>query len=716
MHKNLALHTPSPSPSATTNPSPCCDADADGKGAIAKQCAEVGQPNNRFTHRGIFAKHGPISKGEVLLRLPRHLALDGSLLPATYDYDVSTHPDDDDDATCTAIGASDGQQTTQQQQRNASPWLRCLSSLIQAWCQSKHCDRKNGNNNNNNSIIGHPKEDIDGAKSKPTNFYNPYLASLPKEYDSLLNWSVVEIQSFLAGTALGTAALQYATTCSTSSESNVDGGGSNNNNTRNDIPEDANERALQERFLKTVVPYLAYLKNKGLLSAESYEHQGQGVDDKSSGDDRNPKRQKTEETNNNGNIGSSHELEHLYPLFREGCMCISTRAFHMQAPPTSASDGSIAPNSNVTSYQGPYLLPYIDLLNHAPKGTSKHVTTLRRDADGSFVMVAERNIAIDEEVCHSYDSGAAKPDDGGSNGEEQSTSSLNSAQLLQTFGFVDVDAKSERLRNYFQWNATERQISRNGAADLVNSTPAVLTKEQLSDACKQVAKSTYPNTLELAMERSGMLDEGWESWRMPKLDDGSKSMRWELIKAFSEELIIPFRAALSDEMISICCLHFLPEDALNELAEEGSDGDGQSQSLLLGSEVLEDYFLDKLVLRAIATALDMKAGTYQVNSGRLLKQHTDKEKTRQCLDSLRTIYWSEKSFGPHIGTTFDWGRNAITDAPVLSKLEAVEAGTADLLQKFKYGMVISLEERACLSEFRKQIMDKMDALDGDDNC
>jgi len=43
-------------------------------------------PRGKFTQRGIFAKHGPIAQGEVLIRLPSSLALTGSDLPACYEY------------------------------------------------------------------------------------------------------------------------------------------------------------------------------------------------------------------------------------------------------------------------------------------------------------------------------------------------------------------------------------------------------------------------------------------------------------------------------------------------------------------------------------------------------------------------------------------------------------------------------------------------------
>lgn len=80
--------------------------------------------------------------------------------------------------------------------------------------------------------------------------------------------------------------------------------------------------------------------------------------------------------------------------------------------PFDCSDGT---------YSGPYLLSYINLLNHASNGSPEHVTTLCRDADGAFVMVAERNIAEGEEIRHYYYLGALAADRGVDNDESKST-------------------------------------------------------------------------------------------------------------------------------------------------------------------------------------------------------------------------------------------------------------------------------------------------------
>ena len=65
---------------------------------------------------------------------------------------------------------------------------------------------------------------------------------------------------------------------------------------------------------------------------------------------------------------------------------------------------------------------------------------------------------------------------------------------------------------------------------------------------------------------------------------------------------------------------------------------------------------------------------------------------------------------------FCWGEKEVTDARVLSEIMSLDDERyTDLLQKFKYGMVISLEERACLLELKKKTLDLLVQLDGEDS-
>ena len=684
------------------------------------------------------------------MRLPRRLALDGTTTPSVY------HPH------------LDGSSETRR--GHASPWLRCLASLVIAM-RGRRLRRRDdddggggGGGGGGETRRGDTGGDADdGEAAAPTednsspasssatsrDNYDPYLASLPDEYDSLLNWSGGEVRCFLAGTSLGAMMM---TTTTKSRDDDAEGG-------------TPMTMLMRERFLGTVAPYLSFLRDEGLL-AEEEEEEGGGDDDipppprGGDDDDLRRKRRRTEEATRSSPAANGTDDKHeiaekrrgdadhrLYPLFLEGCMCISTRAFHMQseAPPEEAAEenrrGGVDDRRRDETYHGPYLLPYVDLLNHSPRGSAERATTLRRDADGSFFMVAERDIAAGEEIRHSYDppgtTATTDDDDDGAEGSGRGASSardgrtssncgssssgaLNSAQLLRTFGFVDVGGSARILSDYYR--GTMGEIVVRGDDDdvalpppttlLENATPAVLSKGELCRSCEVLANSSYPLELRVLMDESGLSDEGWEHWHMPTSEE--MRSRGDSLTSFSDEIVVPFDGTLSDELISVCCLHFLPQDAIDELLGEEStiDDDGgdknRPRNLLFGHEALEDYFLGKLVLRAIVNALDLKLNSYKVSSSDILLGFVQHEQARQFLDLLGGLYLS----GYQSGMSFIWGESGIGDAIVLSKLKpSTDGGLTDLVQKFSCGMVISLEERACLLELKKKALEIIDHLD-----
>ncbi len=582
IHANLALHTPLPSPSG-----------AEGKDLERLQADD-------YTHRGIFALQGPIRKGEKLIRLPAALALDGNALPVSY-CDVSETE---------SVGNS----------RSASNWLRCISSFMHTLYQFDK-DSK-----------------ISGSEQTSVEKYTPYIASLPKEYDSLLNWTTKEIQLFLAGTALCVNALQI------------------DRDDAAEISESQHDDALRLRYRTTVAPYLKYLQhNLGMFLPEedTISSSNTNLNDRENRETKRQKRTDAQDVN----------FQDLYPSFREGCMCISSRAFHMQLAKTDVTNSS-------TDYHGPYLLPYIDLLNHAPKSSSKHVTTLRRDpADGSFVMIAERDIGIGEEICHSYDVGNGTS-------QNESNSSFTSAQTLQTYGFVDLE--QTRIIDYFLEGKEKCED------DAFNSTPAVLTKSEVCQSCEELCQSSYVTELRNLMEQSGMLEEGWEFWDLPK--PSSVGTRSDALKNLPDELLVSFGTSLTDELITMCCLNFLPGETLDELLQD-------EHSILLNTEVLEDFFLGKLVLQAIINTVKAKLKSYRVQID------CSKEDDTVPLQTLTEVYESEDS------STICWGDNEESDARALSKLTSSNARNRPGVDKFMYGLTVSLEERACLIELRKKACD-----------
>jgi hypothetical protein len=87
-----------------------------------------------------------------------------------------------------------------------------------------------------------------------------------------------------------------------------------------------------------------------------------------------------------------------YELFRRAAALVASRGF-------TDSEGN-----------GPYLVPAADLLNHSSK---RKATSLQKVGD-SFVMIAARDIERGEEVFNDY-------------------GNLSNSQLLQTYGFADVE-------------------------------------------------------------------------------------------------------------------------------------------------------------------------------------------------------------------------------------------------------------------------------------
>eukprot|EP00984_Skeletonema_dohrnii_P001016 scaffold321_cov110-Skeletonema_dohrnii-CCMP3373.AAC.8 len=627
IHTNLALHTPLPSPPS----------DVKDSGQVQDEINK--RLTTDYTHRGIFALKGPIRKGEELIRLPATLALDGAALPVSYCGDVSE---------TTSSSAS-----VPNRPRNASNWLRCISSFMHTLYQLEKDPKRSS------SVADK------AAQKQPSSVdYAHYITSLPKQYDSLLNWTTWEIRSFLAGTALGVNALQTDLETKDAAA---------------ETSESQHDDALRLRYRTTVVPYLKYLQQKhGMFLSE--EDSSNNNSSSMNSNERETKRQKRTEK-------QDVNLEELYPLFREGCMCISSRAFHMQLHDTKRETDV---DSSVTNYYGPYLLPYIDLLNHSPQTSPKHVTTLRRDTDGSFVMIAERDIAIGEEICHSYDVGSPTS-------QNESNSSFTSAQTLQTYGFVDLDQTPiiDFLLEGKDKCADGASSSTDAVLTLRSSiTPAVLTKSEVCKSCEELSQSTYITELRNLMQQSGMLEEGWEYWELPSLSsrDGT---RGDALNNLPDELLISLDASLPDELITMCCLNFLPDDTLDELLQD-------EDNVLLNAEVLEDFFLGKLVLKAIINAVKAKLKSYKVHVN-----YSDDADATALLRVLNDVFENENCLD---SSSLCWGENVASDARALSKLKSSNARNHPGVDKFIYGLAVSLEERACLIEIRKKACDMIDQI------
>ena len=286
---------------------------------------------------------------------------------------------------------------------------------------------------------------------------------------------------------------------------------------------------------------------------------------------------------------TNEEKEGEFDLFATACQALSTRGFHMDVSGTPAGTrDSTTTNSAPDSYSGPFLLPVIDLLNHALSTIAtdrRTCTTLQRN-HSEFVMVAERDLAIDEELTHSY-------------GDH-----LCSSQFLASFGFVPEDA-IERAITMSSSGSTQQQST--GQAE-IPITPAILSKtKDIWPACWEVIESDLPRRLAASMQEQSMEDEVW-----PVAVDTSRTADYVpediLISTTSASTIDPTTGnvdiqqlhLLTDDLVTAATVPFLPKCAYSEITER----------TLLDCSILEDYYLGKLVGTALLKSIQKKMETY----------------------------------------------------------------------------------------------------------
>ncbi|KAG7373915.1 SET methyltransferase domain containing protein [Nitzschia inconspicua] len=434
----------------------------------------------------------PIQKGDLLIRIPPSCVISGIHVPSKVD------------------GTP------------ASPWLRCLGALLQAKKESQLQSTSNCRR-----VL--PSTTLISC--------TPYIESLPSrnEYETLFQWSLSDIQTFLGGTTLGKLLLL-----------------------------DRNEKTLENRYRLGVVPFLEHL---GVLTK------------KKPGKRKRP-------INGEEVVG---EIDNLtvdssnYQSFLEASMCISTRGFHLMNEDDDQQNETNAHGESqlLQPYNGPFLLPVIDLLNHDP---DKSCTTLQRDAaSGDFTMIAERSLNVGEDVVHSY-------------GNE-----LTSAQLLQTFGFVPLAHSKKQL--------------------LVTSqaqgwlTPLTLHKiDHLIRSCLIVKNSAYPEHIQnLLNERRDSLRGGCDEsndddyWDVESIPDRrmTESMPEEFLISINSKDMTNQNFLLSEDLITLLAVQFLPEDAFTDIFQS------ENTMIRLDRSILEeDPYLGLLVCYALMTALSIRMKEY----------------------------------------------------------------------------------------------------------
>jgi hypothetical protein len=449
--------------------------------------------------------------------------------------------------------------------------------------------------------------------------FTPYIDSLPSrdEYETLFQWSLNDIQQFLGGTTLGKILLL-----------------------------DRNERNLVKRYQVGVVPFLELL---GVLEKKKHHKHNRTTTD----DTYNPL----------GELTKSPD----YELFLEAVMCISTRGFHLISEDEDERHHGLITHLSTHPYNGPFLLPVIDLLNHDP---AKACTTLQRDSSsGNFSMIAERSLTTGENVVHSY-------------GNE-----LTSAQLLQTFGFVPRFHTSQLL------NATREQKC---------LLPVCLHKiDHLIRSCLIVKNSVYPQEIQNQLEkRRGSLDNtDDEYWDVEDIPDR------RMVGSIPDEIMVSLipknshGSLLSEDLITLLAVQFLPEDAFVEIFENEQRA---TTGTRLDRSILEDDpYLGMLICQSLLTALSIRVEEYTTvppctnvaskPPGRqpvVLPNRTTTVSLLQHVESIRNNILSRLSaLSAKISTTLleareIWGRTI--QAEELASLLALTQEVTGLLDKLSH--------------------------------
>uniref|UniRef100_A0A7S3PX40 SET domain-containing protein n=1 Tax=Chaetoceros debilis TaxID=122233 RepID=A0A7S3PX40_9STRA len=313
-----------------------------------------------------------------------------------------------------------------------------------------------------------------------------------------------------------------------------------------------------------------------------------------------------------GLLNGEIDTDEVFRTFQMVCACISTRGFHLKEERGNSPTITDTAQQSQEAYNGPFLLPFIDLLNHT--SGCKKCTTLQRqstgirhqtsgikttkdeDRDGAqatFIMTAERDILKEEEILHSY-------------GDH-----LTSCQLLQTFGFVEDSLVQRAYSQSFA--STNKYVLSNGI------TPAVLSREDVINACQIIVISNVPRDLEQHIMSTPSLEDEFDVWDLPEKEDVDARNESEVRRQISEDILVNYDDVMSDELITLCCAQFLPSEAYEEIIEEGeehTDDKGDDEKVaeinitILSKDVLGDYFLGNLIAFAIQVALKKKIEAY----------------------------------------------------------------------------------------------------------
>ena len=343
--------------------------------------------------------------------------------------------------------------------------------------------------------------------------------------------------------------------------------------------------------------------------------------------------------------------DELFAMFQMACACVSTRGFHLREDDENNSNNS----------GGPFLLPFIDLLNHASSPADKCTTLQRRTAKSSFneggnlvqdgfFMTAECDIRQGEEILHSYGRG------------------LTSGQLLQTFGFVEDGQVQRAIGQSF---------------DINGITAAAVSKTSIINACAHITSSSIPQELERMILTDPDLQD-FDVWSLPEAGDLEARNSGEVQRQILDELIITYSEPLSDELVTLCCAQFLPNDAYVEIC--GGEEDSEHKTLsLLSAEILEDFFLGSLILHAILYVVKQRLSEYSIIAPPANVHVGESPNCRDSVDEMERDRFMLEILA----------KERTNDRKKESNVSEKELNHAI------YGLTLRIEEKACLLKLKE---------------
>jgi hypothetical protein len=362
-------------------------------------------------------------------------------------------------------------------------------------------------------------------------------------------------------------------------------------------------------------------------------------------------------------VDVSNELERQeMNEFETACQVLSTRGFHMTF---DTNDDT----SSRESKGGPYLIPVMDMLNHA--SSVRKCTTLHRGPNKDFIMVAERTILAGEEILHSY-------------GDQ-----MSSSQFLASFGFVPEEA----VANAANYKPSNGPVTTNCAILLSKS-------QDVWNSCWEVIQSDMPQALARSIQERGLDDETWTV-----TEDRSRTANYvpdNILVSVDESLLkehykdienvdISHLSMLTDELVTAACVPFLPECAYHEITDR----------TLIDRSCLEDYFLGKLSGMALLKAVDKRLKAYTYIPAHVV----------QNLISSRDTFSSKDTMDDTIIL-----KELLREENIKSNKLNKDASPQDRRRRrhLIYSLTIRTEERSVLHALRKQIMNALDNLDIDE--